>query len=79
MIGKKCKSGSCIFLTILFSGGKADTLEQNGMAYEDMVQPNVIVMQYAFNKPSQGTQVPQSFQEVTSEFRSNFLGGQFPF
>jgi hypothetical protein len=23
--------------------------------------------------------VPQSFQEVTSEFRNNFLGGQFPF
>jgi hypothetical protein len=43
------------------------------MAYEDLVQPNVIVMQYSFNKPSQETQVPQSSQEVTSEFRSNFL------
>jgi hypothetical protein len=75
----KCKNSSGIFLTILFSGGKADILEQNGMAYENLVQPDVIVMQYAFNKPSQETQVPQSFQEVTSEFRSNFLDGQFSF
>jgi hypothetical protein len=63
----------------LFSGGKADVLDQSAMAYEDLVQPNVIVMQYSFNKLSQETEVPQSFQEVTSEFRSNFLGGQFPF
>jgi hypothetical protein len=63
----------------LFSGGKADILEQNGMAYDDLLQPNVIVMQYSFNQPSQESQVPRSFKEVTSEFGSNFMCGQFPF
>ncbi|PNF17487.1 hypothetical protein B7P43_G17632 [Cryptotermes secundus] len=52
------------------AGGKADILEQNGMTYADLVQPNTIVMQYAFNKPSQETQVPQSFQEVTKYLKS---------
>jgi hypothetical protein len=58
----------------LFSGGKADILQQNAMAYEDLVQPNVIVMQYTFIKPSQESQVPQTYKEVASEF-----GGQITF
>jgi hypothetical protein len=60
----------------LFSGGKAGILEENGVTYEDLVQPDVIVMQYSF-EPFQGSQVPQSFQEVTSEFRYNVCVARF--
>ena len=51
-------------------------LEESGMTLEDMVQPNVIVMQYSFGR-AEGSQVPQLFQEVTGEFRYNILCGQF--
>lgn len=51
------------------AGGRAGILEECGLVPEDLVQPNVIVMQYSF-VPSQGSQVPHSFQEVTKYLKS---------
>jgi hypothetical protein len=61
----------------LFSGGRAGILEESGMTHEDLVQPNVIVMQYLYGK-AEGSQAPHSFEEVTSECKYNILCGQFP-
>jgi len=47
------------------------------MTHEDLVQPNVIVMQYSSGK-AEGSQAPHSFQEVTSECKYNILCVQFP-
>ncbi|XP_021929811.1 nibrin [Zootermopsis nevadensis] len=61
-------SYSCM---VTSAGAKADILEQNGMSFKDLVQPNVIVMQYSFNRPSQESQVSQSFQALKKYLKSS--------
>jgi len=72
-----CKFAGKVCLFCLFPGGKAGILEETGMTRENLVQPNVIVMQCSFGT-AESSQVPHSFQEVTSECKYRILCGQFP-
>ncbi|KAJ9581977.1 hypothetical protein L9F63_003667 [Diploptera punctata] len=61
------KNYSCM---INAAGGKACRVNESEVEIENLVHPEVIVMQYSFPKQSQDSQFPDSFQQVTKYLKS---------